>query len=183
MPLLRINSDLDASLDALQEADDLNDEDAVWTALHESLNALHQCEQRAKRADQLSYFRRRDAATNGQIAGGLIWARGLIEHHDAEMRARLFRPFAIAREDHSPQPLVYRPANAGETAMVFVDDVLWPDRRSLPTPGRRYKAHQRDTYYDLLVAGRPLIEPLRAARSYFATAEHDRAEPKNVPAI
>lgn len=168
-PVLRAYSSLDASLDALQVADDLNDEDRMWAALRHALDALHKCEVRDRASHQQAYFRRRDASVEGRTAAGLIWVRGLIEHHDAEMRTHLFKPFAIAGEDRALQPLVHLPAMPGETAMVFVDDVLWPERHHLPTPGRRYKPHQRDTYYDLLVAGRPLIDPLRAARSYFSS--------------
>ena len=149
-------------MDALQSADDRDDEDAAWTEIQNVLGCLYRFEEQEKRSDDLAYYRDRGDSTDGQIVGGLIWVRGLLLRHDAEFRVRLFKPFAIAGEDNALQPLAYKIIPGRQP--VFVDDVHWPERRHLPAPGRRYKAHQRDEYYDALVAGRPLMAPLRAAR-------------------
>ena len=164
-PRVRLVSDLDAALEALQSADDRADEDATWTELHRVLGCLHRFEEREKQSDDLAYYQRRADSTDGRILGGLMWVRGLLLRNDAEFRVRLFRPFAIAGEDNAPQPFVYRIVPGRDP--IVVDDVRWPERRHLPAPGRRYKPHQRDAYYDALVAGEPLMAPLQAARSYF----------------
>jgi hypothetical protein len=164
-PRERLITALDASMDALQLADDRGDEDVAWTEIHHVLGCLYRFEEQKKRSDERAYYRRRGESTDGQIVGGLIWVRGLLLRHDAAFRVRLFKPFAIAGEDTALQPLAYKFIPGRQP--VFVDDVHWPDRQHLPAPGRRYKAHQRDAYYDMLVAGEPLMRPLRAARSYF----------------
>jgi hypothetical protein len=161
----RLIKGLNASMDALQTADGLNDEDAAWSEIQNVLGCLQRLEEQAKSTADLAYYRHRGNSTGGQIVGGLIWVRGLVVHHDAEVRIRLFRPFAIAGEDNAPQPLAYKSIPGSDP--IFVDDVVWPERRHLPAPGRRYKSHQRDAYYDTVVAGEPLMGPLRAARSYF----------------
>ena len=152
-------------MDALQLADDRNDEDAAWTEVQHVLNCLYRFEEREKQLDGVGYYRHRGDSTDGRIVAGLIWLRGLILLHDAEVRSHLFRPFAIAGDDSALQPLTVRSAPGGQ--LVLVDDVVWPERRHLPAPGRRYKPHQRDEYYDQLVAGTPLMRPLRAAQRYF----------------
>ncbi len=161
----RLINALDASMDALESADDRGDEDAAWAGIRRVLTCLYRFEEQEKQADDLAYYRHRGNSTAGQIVGGLIWLRGLILLHDAEVRVRLFKPFAIAGDDSAPQPLMVRSVADGH--LVLVDEVLWPKRQHLPAPGRRYKPHQRDEYYERLVAGTPLMEPLRAAQSYF----------------
>lgn len=168
---MRLAHSLDAAMGALQSADDRGDEDATWTAIRKVLTCLHQLEEQEKQTDHTGYYRDRGSSTAGRTVGGLIWLRGLIRLHDAEVRTHLFRPSAIAGNDHSPQPLRVRSAPGGE--LVFTDDVVWPDRRQLPAPGRRYKAHQRDGYYDQHVAGKPLMGPFRAAQSYFVGERAD----------
>ena len=140
-------------MDALQSADDRNDEDAAWAGVRTVLTCLYRLEEQEKQADDIGYYQRRGNSTDGRIVAGLIWLRGLILLHDAEVRSHLFRPFAIAGDDGALQPLTMRSGPGGH--LVLVDDVVWPERRHLPAPGRRYKAHQRDEYYDELVAGSP----------------------------
>jgi hypothetical protein len=164
-PRARLVTALDDAIDALQKADDLGDEDAVWVEIQNVLDCLYRFEEQEKRSNGLAYYRKRGASTSGQTVGALIWVRGLLLRHDAEFRLRLFKPFAIAGEDNALQPLAYKIIPGRQP--VLVDDVHWPERRHLPAPGRRYKPHQRDTYYDALVAGQPLMEPLRAAARYF----------------
>ncbi len=164
-PRVRLVSDLDAALEALQSADDRADENATWTGIHHVLGLLYRFEDREKQSDDLAYYRRRADSTDGRIVGGLIWVRGLLLRNEAEFRLHLFKPFAIAGDDNAPQPLVYKIVPGREP--IVVDDVRWPERRHLPAPGRRYKPHQRDEYYDALVAGQPLMAPLQAARDYF----------------
>lgn len=161
----RLSQALDATMHALQLADDRGDEDAIWAGIQDVLTCLYRFEEQERRSGGSGYYRDRGSSTGGQIVGGLIWLRGLILLNDVEVRSHLFRPSAIAGGDNSPQPLTVLSVPGGQ--LVFVDDVVWPERRQLPAPGRRYKAHHRDRYYDQHIAGQSLMGPLRAAQSYF----------------
>ena len=145
-PRERLIAALDAAMAALQVADDLGDEDAAWREIQRVLACLYRLEEQGKRSDELVYYRNRADSPDGQTVGGLIWVRGLLLRHDAEFRLRLFKPFAIAGEDNALQPLAYKIIPGRQP--VLVDEIHWPERRHLPAPGRRYKAHQRDGYYD-----------------------------------
>lgn len=166
-PRVCLISDLDDAIAALQSADDLFDNDAGWTHVQNVLTCMYRFDASEKNhADRAAYYRRRDDSPGGRIAGALIWVRGLVVYHAAEFRMSLFTPFALSDDDRSLQPLTIRRMPGGQ--MVMIEEVVWPQRRYLPPPGRRYKSHQRDAHYDALVAGQPLLGPLRAARDYFA---------------
>src|SRR5262249_34973365 len=101
---------------------------------------------------------------------GLIWLRGLVEHHGAEVQAAIWtaRPtYVRVNGEWKEAEVRVRRAGRWEPTNVQVAHVGWPKRSDLPV-GKAEK-NGRDVAYDQFVAKRRIREPLGWARNFIAT--------------
>lgn len=67
---------------------------------------------------------------------------------------------------------------------LHVSQTEWPARADLPNPIVRYPARGRDGFYDDRVAGRLIMEPLRAAIAFMESPANDlRLDRDAVPTL
>jgi hypothetical protein len=106
------------------------------------------------------YYSARDTAPEGQVAAGLIYARGLVAHQLALVGSLVTR---------SSQPGVPS-AQLGvvQLGVGNTDEWRWKRLQDLPRPDKPEK-HGRDQLYQAHLAGRPLLEPLQAVERFFVT--------------
>ena len=78
-------------MSVLRQADDRRDEDTVWELTCEVLGWLYRADQAAQASDD-TYLTRRAASVAGRTLAGLIWIRGRVDHHAAEVRRLIVRP-------------------------------------------------------------------------------------------
>ncbi len=156
---------LDQALSELEEAIREWDEAEVWRRTRDVLEWLYRCEEREKTADP-DYYTKRDRTAPGQTLAGLIWVRGLVDHHDADVRKIVQQRLSFwMNVNGKPTRLV---ARIGDQVMqARIGEPQWPLRAELPQgqPEKR----RRDFFYDLHVAGRAIVPPLGIARNYLAS--------------
>lgn len=134
------------------------DTDVIWVRTRIVLDWLYHCEEAEKTLDT-SYYVARNADSRGKALAGLIWVRGLVVHHQAEVESLMFT------QETSQYKLALTAAGARvQSAEAMVATWVWPTRSALPV-GRTEK-QGRDIAYDECVANKPLLQPLEQAVSY-----------------
>lgn len=155
-------------MQALEDAVARNDEESTWRETHDVLAWLYNLEEWS-RLNDLGYYDHRNASENGRTAAGLIWLRGELQHHQMDVRTLAWKPTRpyVKRSDEWVEATTHVRRDGGWVPdRVSVALLVWPARANLPPPTQVEKRH-RDEYYDRLVAGQPLLNPLRTALSYF----------------
>ena len=159
---------LDAALLALRGAQFSRSSVDAWSKTLDVLAWLYRLEEMERRSDK-GYFAHRGASAKGRTLGGVIWARGLVDHHQAQVHnAGLMKMSVfIVTDADELQPMdvfVVDRDRELQRAQVHTSTMTWAPRCDLP-PGRDEK-HGRDAYYDEHVAGRPVLGPLVDSREY-----------------
>jgi hypothetical protein len=162
-------------LDAFDAAELAADRDGSWIALRDALGWIHKLQELDRKVNPVTYYITRGHDPAGQTMGGLVWVRGLADHHQAELRQRdlLTVRVYVAREDGVLVDSRGEPFDQAETdrraAEAFRHGSRWPSRGDLPEPPASMRPHDRDRYYDERVAGRPLADPLREVQRYLSS--------------
>jgi hypothetical protein len=136
-----------------------DDKESVWVGTKEVLDWLYQCEE-AEKTDA-GYYVHRKASPEGCTLAGLIWLRGQLVHHQAEVQDAVMVPATLRRIDGTP--LTLRRID-GTPLTVMAHALRWPSRSKLPDQER--DRHHRDTYYERYVQGQELLPPLERAALY-----------------
>jgi hypothetical protein len=157
---------LDAVLQDLVSALAAGDGQCAWRYLRDALAWLYRCEESEN--GSVNYYTDRDANPDGQALAGLMWVRGLAEHHQAELQGRMLVSGGtfVKQADGSLVRVQPQMMKHGKLVPVSVRVLrsVWPARQQLPA-GRR-ETHGRDVLYDQCVAGRQILEPLNEARRF-----------------
>lgn len=159
------------ALDELAEAELAKDEGRVWRWTDRALGSLYSCEEAAKKLlGKIPYYDRRALDEGGRTLAGLMWLRGLLVHHQADVRRLLWKPGGPVHvwDGEKWQPCQTRFWDGEKwqpAATVRIAALAWPTRDTLPK-GDRNKTHDRDAFYDERVASRDLLPPLEEAHAY-----------------
>jgi hypothetical protein len=125
-------------------------EDDALCALAEILCWIYGLEEWWRRTLGASiYYTERDNRTDGQLVGGLVWARRFAQHELA------------------------RTADIGDRYSDFLTEtfgvLVWRSRSQLPTRKRnRSQTHRRDAFYDQHLADQVVPETIATAQQFFA---------------
>lgn len=159
---------LDGALARLTDAETRRDEDAVWTATRDVLAWLYRLEESEQRIDP-SYYQHREMEDDGKTLAGLVWVRGLVDHHQAEIRTLVWieAPVFVKRGGEWRAADVHvRRSGEWATGTVRVRRPVWPPLADLSKQSDRPDKYGRDLHYETFVARQQLSKPLHAARTY-----------------
>lgn len=165
-----------AHLDALEKRIELlaaalrrRDDDAAWEHVRDALSWLYRSEEAARKAIR-DYYSIRSEEVSGQTLAGLIWVRGLVDHHGAEVRAVMWVPsktfVRVGGEWRPSKPKVWVNGQWVETK-TMVAQVGWPLLADLPAGKPEH--HGRDGFYGAHVASKRPVAPLRVARDFLGS--------------
>jgi hypothetical protein len=124
-------------------------------SLEDALSALYQMEEYFAGTLAPTYYTTRDSSWDGRTLGGLMYARGLVTHDQAETAHLVTRAIvhqALRRSRLYPPVAQYQ----------------WKQLAELPPPDWPEK-HGRDAYYEQQVQGRELLPPIEASLAFLAT--------------
>jgi hypothetical protein len=161
---------LTVAIERLAAAESSRDEDSIWEETTGVLDRLYACEEAEKRVDPggiAAYYAHRDESPAGRALGGLIWVRGLVVHHQAEVRELLWKATeAWLRIGGRWVPAAKSIYAGGGWQEVSTNSAVaaWPSRSQLPKSDRSSRG--RDELYRQHVEGQHLLLPVRAARDY-----------------
>jgi hypothetical protein len=125
-------------------------------SLEDALSALYEIEEYF--VDVLGrdgYYTIRDSSLDGLALGGLMYARGLITHGQAETAHLVSR--AVTRAVPRRGGMIYPGPQR-----------VWKPLSELPLPGIAEK-YGRDAYYEQYVEGRDLLAPIESSLAFLAT--------------
>lgn len=167
---------LEDALDDLQQATLGNDPGLQWRRTLEVLNLLHSLDDQADKrlgSQYRNHLRRR--TDDGKILAGLTLARGIVHHYGADVKAIKWAPGEVHVQVNGrwakASTHVRTPAGGwAKTHPHVAVGAIWRPLAELP-PSPEKQLHDRDTYYDELVKGRRLMDPLRAAQRYLGTLQ------------
>jgi hypothetical protein len=127
------------------------------------VNALHHLyvleETEASRLGRASYFRARDADVDGEVVGGIMYARGLVVHQPLSANAALItgsRPFTMG----------WSSVGGGDTLLGPGVTLTWEGFARLPAPGKPER-NGRDAMYQRRVEGRSVVETFTEVDAFF----------------
>lgn len=124
----------------------------------DALNTLYELEEyHVGRLTRASYYPQRDASSDGQALAGLMYARGLVTHRQAEIAHLITVRAGVTRARRPGEPAIY----TGGMAMEYT----WKRLSELPPPGKP-ETHGRDHLYGQTVEGRRLQLPFEAASKF-----------------
>lgn len=156
---------LDTELSSLGQAVQQDAESEIWRLGWHALYWLYSFEEWSNGQDP-GYYDHRNASDAGRCAAALVWARGLLQHNGLELGSLQWRPApTLVLTEDGWKPSTWMP--------TLVASRSWPAREGLPRPTRH--AHGRDAWYDTYVAHKPFLEPLQAARRFFANERPERS--------
>lgn len=144
-------------------ATDLRDHDAAWEATLDVLAWLYRCHEAEKKHVEKQdghcreFFADRDSSDSGRTLAAIMWIRGQVDHHQAEIKAMVWVPVTWGAE-----PVTWN----GEPVMWGEERFEWPPREKLPQPVDKKRG--RDRYYEQFVQGAGLFEPLERAFGWLA---------------
>ena len=96
------------------------DNELMWVKTLAVLDWLYHCEEAEKTLDS-SYYAARNSDPRGKSLSGLIWVRGLVVHHQAEVHKALFnRPKAETRLTMDASGIRFGSAVAVSGELVWV---------------------------------------------------------------
>lgn len=132
------------------------------TAFVDILHNLYHLEESHKlRLGGKSYYSLRDADANGRVVAGIIYARGVTVHKNAEtLLITESRPFTLG------QSLLGGGDTLGGQGVVLV----WEALAKLLKPDKAEK-HGRDLLYAGRLAGRPVLDTFDEANMFFVTVK------------
>ena len=142
-----------------------------WVSICDVLSWLYRVEEAAKKTFGLqAFYAMRSQDELSQTFSALTWFRGLLDHHEAEVKGLMLQPAEVyvktqggfvetTRKVKGPDGWVDAPTYVAVAGK-------WPHRSTLPQSG--LPAHDRDQYYDQHVAGKGIPGPLKVARDYVA---------------
>ena len=141
-------------------------DDDRWKRLRELLDSFHALEEQGKATlGPVTWSALRAASSGGRTFAALVWVRGLMQDHraDVEQLGWLTTAEFMYLGQGRWQSIETMATAAGDwpPAAPHVAVLLWPQFVDLP-PGQPEKNHC-DEWYDKLVAMRALVEPLQVA--------------------
>ncbi len=146
--LVRAEDGLEKALTRLQKS---ASHDEQQQATSEILGWLYQLEEWHKtRLQPARYYQARDASKSGQVVGGLMYARGLVQHGSATVEELVEGAFD---------------QNAFSANAFDVGILTWKPFADLPPPGRP-ETHNRDELYQKRLEGKPVLETLIEGRDF-----------------
>jgi hypothetical protein len=128
------------------------------TAFRYALGSLYELESMHRiRLTDSRYFAERAADADGQVVGGMIYARGLAVHKDSDVADLIGRrPFTVGRSA----------LGGGDTLRGPGVALVWIAFTALPSPDNPEK-HGRDAMYQQHVEGRDVLDTISDAERFF----------------
>ena len=145
-------SALDHTLSELAVTLDARDEEAIWRETREVLGWLYRLEE-GDRATDIGYYQHRQASAEGRTLAGLIWVRGLVDHHAAIIRVLVWKrvtTYQSVNGEWVPTEQFMLRDGEWEPVEIHQATAEWPARGRLPIG--KEERNGRDLLYDEFVA-------------------------------
>ncbi len=155
---------LEGAIARLRDTDARRSDIPAYVALGEALHwvfAVDDTLAGRKQPDRKKYFEARNNSQLGKVVAGMAYVRNLAVHQLAVVGG--FHGAVYPSHDLYPRDDLYPSAGV----------LTWRPFDDLPVPDEPEK-NERDDHYRRLLAGKPVLDGLEAARRYLARApQHD----------